>query len=119
MQFLLDNARRIFEIADSTLAAEPEDFALLIKPDGALHFVMETAFSMDGAAQHVGAQCAFRVTRSAAGVRVEGQRYGSTQSEGCVVEKRFIAFGLLRDRPLYSISGSSLLLASPCDKAAA
>ncbi len=119
MQSLIENARRVFEIAESTLDGEPQDFALLLKPDGGLHFVMESTFSVEGAAQHAGAHCAFRVTRSEAGVRVEAQRYGFAETTRCVVEKRFAAAELLTDQPLYSISGPLLPAASQCEIAAA
>jgi hypothetical protein len=97
MQSLVENAKRILEVAESAADGESQDFALLIKNDGGLHFVMQSEFSMEGAASYAGAQCAFRVTRNGDGVRVAG----SSGGERCVVEKRNIQGHLLRDQPLY------------------
>ena len=46
MDSFLVNAQRIFDVASS--ASGNEDFALLIRPDGGLHFVMESPFSLRG-----------------------------------------------------------------------
>src|ERR1700761_6402601 len=77
MDTLLENAARIFEIGCSqgalTEDGPPQDFALLIRPDGGLHFVMESEFSLEGAAIEAGALAAYRVTRSRDGVRVQGR----------------------------------------------
>jgi hypothetical protein len=103
---LLENARRIFDVArsgwdSSNPGAEGvEDFALMVRPDGALHFVMETPFSIEAAAIHAGAQSAWRVTRSREGVRVQGRDAGTN----CVIEERNPRRELCRDQPLYVIT---------------
>lgn len=112
MEALLDNARRIFDVARSRgmetgSDGECQDFALLIRPDGALHFVMESPFSLEGAASHAGARTAYRVTRSRDGVRVQGRN----AFEDCVLEERKPCLQFLRDQPLYRLA-SPLLTSS-------
>lgn len=112
MDSLLENAQRIFEVARSGGAQNShggentgaQDFALLIRPDGGLHFIMESPFSIEAAAIHAGAQSAFRITRSRDGVRVEGRSAGSTY----VLEQRSPRRELLRDQPLYRITSPLL-----------
>jgi hypothetical protein len=127
----LENAQRIFDVARSDDGAEPNDFALLIRPDGGLHFVMESASSysdseIESAAIHGEARTAYRVTKTrGGGVRVAG-RSGNQQ---CVLEhhaplglglgltgspdrtRRFSA-ELLRDQPLYRISSPLTIAAA-------
>jgi len=109
----LENAQKIFDVARSDESTEPTDFALLIRPDGGLHFVMES--SLEAAAS---AQIAYRVTKSGNGeVRVAG-RNGDQE---CLLTqraaqrpdqpRRFTAV-LLRDQPLYWITSPLTLSAS-------
>ena len=109
---LFENAQRILAVAQAggiaDGAEENQDFALLIKPDGALHFVMESTFSLDAVAIHEGARSAYRVTRSRDGVRVEGH----SASADCVLEQRNPCRTLLRDQPLYRITSPLLTSAS-------
>jgi hypothetical protein len=113
MDSLLANTQRIFDVARSVADAgngsqeDNQDFALLIRPDGVLHFVMESPFSIEGAAIHAGAQSAWRITRSREGVRVQGRSGG----RDCVLEERHMHRELLRDQPLYRIT-SPLLTSS-------
>ena len=113
MDSFLENAHRIFEVArgvaNGVANAEPQDFALLVKPDGGLHFIMESPFSMEGAAAWVGAQTVYRVTRSSEGIRVQGQNAGrgGTQ-EQILLESRNKHRELLRDQPLYCITSPLL-----------
>lgn len=108
MNPLFENAQRIFEVARSEQDGDSrQDFALLIRPDGGLHFVMETPFSIEGAASYAGAQTAYRVTRSRDGVRVQGRSAGGD----CVLEQRNPCRELLRDQRLYRIA-SPLLTSS-------
>ena len=84
--------------------------ALLIKPDGGLHFVMESPCSIEGAAAYGGAQSAYRVTRSGDGIRVQGQREGSGGTrDQCLLESRNTRRDLLRDQPLYCITSPLLI----------
>ena len=112
MDAFLENAQRIFDVARSDGSAEPNDFALLIRPDGGLHFVMESPLSLDAAAIHGGARIAYRVTRtSGGGVRVAG-RNGNRE---CVLEQRSThraGAEWLRDRPLYRITSPLTLSAA-------
>ena len=106
MDVFLENAQRIFDVARSDGSSEPSDFALLIRPDGGLHFVMDSPCmsdtTLDAAAIHGGARLAYRVTRTdGGGVRVTG-RNGNQE---CTLEQRPShysgAAGLLRDQPFY------------------
>jgi hypothetical protein len=109
MDSFLENAQRIFDVARAASSEDPQDFALLIKPDGGLHFVMESPFSMEGVAASVGAQSAYRITRSTEGTRVQGLRAGKGgDSEQCLLETRSIRRTLLRDQPLYRITSPLL-----------
>ena len=113
MDVFLENAMKIFDVAQSDGNGEPDDFALLVRPDGGLHFVMASPLSLEAAAVHGGARTAYRVTKTASGgVRVAG-RDGNRE---CILEQRgsenrFRA-ELLRDQPLYRIS-SPLTISAP------
>lgn len=110
MDALLENAQRIFEVARASgsrfgdAEAGAQDFALLIRPDGGLHFIMESPFSIEAAAIHAGARSAFRVTHSRQGVRVEGRDAGHTY----VLEARNPQRELLPDQPRYRITSPLL-----------
>ena len=112
MDEVFENAQRIFDVARADVAraganadaGECTDFALLIRPDGGLHFVMESPFSIEGAAAYVGARSAYRVTRSRNGVRVQGKSFGSD----CVLEQHNLPRELLRDQALYRITSPLL-----------
>jgi hypothetical protein len=113
MDTLFENAHRIFDVARSAAAAGNQDFALLIRPDGGLHFVMESPFSMEAVALHCGARTAYRITRSGDGVRVDGRGGG----RNCVLEessaskafsKDAFSKEMLRDQPLYCITSPLL-----------
>jgi hypothetical protein len=45
MDTLLENAQRIFDVARASGDGDQSDFALLIRPDGGLHFVMEAGLA--------------------------------------------------------------------------
>ncbi len=103
MNAFLDNAQRIFDVARA--GTDDADFALLVRPDGGLHVVMEGPLSLEGAAIHSGARTAYRVTRSGGSIRITGR--DGTQT--CLLEDRqpgtsVAGAGFLRDRPLYTLS---------------
>jgi hypothetical protein len=107
MDTLFENAQRIFDVARSGRDAgngggdaDSQDFALLIRPDGVLHFVMESPFSIEAAAIHAGAQSAYRITRSRDGVRVQGR----SACGDCVLEERNPRRELISDQPLYLLT---------------
>ncbi len=102
MSAFLENAQRIFDVASSDAGGEPHEFALLVKPDGGLHFVMESTVSLEAAAAEVGASAAYRVTKSGnGGVKV----FGREGDQLCTFEReaRRLRTELLRDQPLYRI----------------
>jgi hypothetical protein len=103
VDIFLDHAQQILDVAQSDFSGTSEDFALLIRPDGGLHFIMETPFTLAAASEYAGARSAYRVTRSRSGVRVEGWSAGRT----CVIEERSAHKELLRDQPLYLITSSA------------
>jgi hypothetical protein len=108
MDALLENAQRIFDVARSGPPGYDEelnqDFALLIKPDGGLHFMMASPFSIEAASIEAGARSAYRITRSRYGVRVEGRSAANTY----VLEERATHRELLRDQALYRITSPLL-----------
>jgi hypothetical protein len=105
MDSFLENAQRIFDVASS--GSGHEDFVLLIRPDGGLHFVMEAPFSIEAAAIHAGAATAYRITRSPDGVRVEGR----AGARDCVLQQRDARMLLFPDEARYRIT-SPLLISS-------
>lgn len=107
MDTFLENARRIFEVAQADVSSAASQFAILVRDDGGLHFIMESPVSIEGASAWSGARTAYRVTRSAAGTRVEGRNGG----KDCVIEEHRSFRNLLRDQPLYVIT-SPLLTSS-------
>jgi hypothetical protein len=118
----LENARKIFDVARSDESTEPNDFALLIRPDGGLHFVMESSLARLEAqleeAESAYRVTAYRVTKSKGGeVRVAG-RNGDQE---CLLTQRAsrkptqpgrFSAELLRDQPLYWITSPLTLSAS-------
>jgi hypothetical protein len=112
MDVFFENAHQILDTASAALDSkkvdsENDDFAVLIRSDGGLHFIMETPFSIEAAAIHAGAQAAYQVTRSRDGVRVTGRSMG----RDCVLERRkprCVRNALLRDQPLYRITSPVL-----------
>jgi hypothetical protein len=109
----LENAQRIFDVARMDSGAESSDFALLVRPDGSLHVVMETSLNLDAVAIENGAQTAYRVSRSQNGVRVSGRNGGTRCELTCDsiggLRSGSSPLALLRDQPLYLLSGQSLL----------
>jgi DNA-binding transcriptional MocR family regulator len=103
MDFFLENARRIFDVAKAVVPDAIEEFAVVIRPDGGLHFLMESPFSLDAAAVYAGAHSAYKITRSGAGVRVEGMSFG----KNCVLEQRYARLRLLQDQALYRLAEPS------------
>ncbi|HWE49001.1 MAG TPA: hypothetical protein VG273_04405 [Bryobacteraceae bacterium] len=98
----LDNAQRIFDVARADDSNTFDEFAIVVRPDGGLHFIMGTPVSVEGASAYAGAQSTYRVTRSPNGVRVEGKTFGSDGFlQHCSVERRDVRAELFRDRPLY------------------
>ena len=118
MNTFLDNAQRIFDVARTDSGAESSDFALLVRPDGSLHMIMETELNLDAVAIEHGAQTAYRVSRSQREVRVSG-RNGDSRCElsGELRGKAAPShLHMLRDQPLYLVAGqgftASALIAS-------
>ena len=106
MDAFLDNAQRIFDVARADDSNNFDEFAIVIRPDGGLHFIMESPVSVEGASAYAGAQTTYRVTRSPHGVRVDGKNFGQDGFvQSCSMERRDPRAELLRDRVLY-LTGS-------------
>jgi hypothetical protein len=103
VDIFLEHAQQILDVAQSDTSGSSEDFALLIRPDGGLHFIMEAPFTLSAASEYGGARSAYRVTRSRSGVRVEGWTAGRT----CVLEDKPAYKELLWDQPFYRITSST------------
>jgi hypothetical protein len=103
VDMFLEHAQQILDVAQSDHSGSREDFALLIRPDGGLHFIMESQFTLEAASEYVGAQSAYRVTRDRSGTRVEGWSIGRK----CVLEDRPAHLQILRDQPFYRITSST------------
>jgi hypothetical protein len=102
----LERAQQILDVAQSDPSGSREDFALLIRPDGGLHLVMESEFTLEAVSEYAGARSAYRVTRSGSGVRVQGWSSGRK----CVLEEKStadLARDLMRDQPRYCITSSA------------
>ena len=101
VDLFLEHAQQIFDVAQTGGdAGGHDDFALLIRPDGGLHFIMDAPFTLSAASEYAGARTAYRVTRSQGAVRVEGWSAGRS----CVLEQKQVYKELLRDQPLYRIT---------------
>jgi hypothetical protein len=102
MDVFFQNAQNIFDVARSGASDESADFALMIRPDGGLHLVMDSPLSLEAAAVHGGARTVYRVQRFNGKVRVTGQMPGRTcvlEDAGCKPSRPAV----LRDQPLYSV----------------
>ena len=103
MNAFLENAQELFDVARADRGADHTDFALLVRPDGGLHLIMESPLSLDAAAIHAGARTAYRVTRNCDGVRVTGRE----DARQCIIEDRRPTRDLLRDQVLYTVAGQA------------
>src|SRR5215831_18449957 len=106
MDAFFKNAQEIFDVARTGISEGSSDFALLIRPDGGLHLIMDSPVSPEAAAVHGGARTAYYVSRSTGGVRVTGHMPGRS----CLLEeggRAAAAFCLLRDQPLYQVVSGS------------
>lgn len=112
MSLFLDNAQKILDVARAGDSTENADFALLVRPDGGLHLIMESPLSLDAASVYTGASTAYRVVKSQNGIRVTGRSH----DQNCVLEatlpNRAVPFGLLRDQPLYRMTSPLLTSAT-------
>jgi hypothetical protein len=106
----LRNAQELFDVASADRSGDPTDIALLLRPDGGMHVIMDTPFALDSVAASRGARVAYRVTRTEASVTVVGQKDGRS----CILQGASAGSfqrTALRDQPLYSIT-SPLLIAA-------
>jgi hypothetical protein len=94
---LVENTRRILDVAQIAGAGDdtPQEFALAIRHDGGMHFIMETPFSFEGAASYLGARSVWRIRRSRESVSVEAFRAPNPAD-------------FLRDQPRYRITSPVL-----------
>ena len=108
MDTFLLNAQHILDVARADSSGEHSEFALLIRPDGGIHMIMESELTLDAAAVSAGATTAYRVKRSPNGIQVIGSEGG----RHCRLEETSrpqISAELLRDQPLYRITSPLLI----------
>ena len=103
MDTFLDNASRILDVAQTNSQEAQGDFAVLIRPDGGLHILMESAFTLEAAAAHAGARIAYSVRHSLDGIKVHGFMPGRE----CILQEKKASRELLPDRLLYRITSPS------------
>jgi hypothetical protein len=101
----LQNAQSILETATSADGVELEsgNLAILIGQDGAIRMVMGSDWPLDSLQAHHGARAAYRVSRQASQVRVEGK----SGAASCVLQSEpasAVAKRLLADRPRYLLA---------------
>lgn len=123
MDTFFENAERIFDVARSDSSGEPNEFTLLIRPDGGMHIVMDSEVPVDGGlvdGDRSEVATVYRVTKTAGGgVQVSGRsgdrecmlRREAVRQDARISGSRFVA-ELLRDQPLYRISSPLALSAS-------
>jgi hypothetical protein len=80
----VDNAVQLLEAAENAVQSGhvPSDMTILISPEGGIHMLAESDWPLDSLQLHHGARMAYRVSQSAANVRVEGRAGSRT----CVFE---------------------------------
>lgn len=100
MDAFFQNAQEIFDVARADTSGECDSFALVVRPDGGLHFIMDGAMSLEGAAAYTAARSAYIVTRSARGVKVEGRNAFGT----CKLEEVRKPLAWLHDMPFYQMA---------------
>src|SRR5665213_2243505 len=96
MDTFLLNAQQIFDVAQSDTSGEDSEFALLIRPDGGIHLIMESEITLDAAATSAGARTAYRVSRSRNGIRASGIHV-RTSSRSASLSDRTAAFAFTLD----------------------
>ena len=71
----VDNAMQLLEAAESVVQAGhiPSDLTVLITDEGGIRMVTDSDWSLDALQLHHGARMAYRVSQTAAHVRVEGR----------------------------------------------
>lgn len=97
---LLETTQHIFDVAQTArdLDDTPREFALALRPDGGMHFIMESPVSIEGAASYAGARAVWKIRSSRQGVSVEGRDGNSA------ILLREAGISLLRDEPRYRIT---------------
>jgi len=97
-------AMQLLEAAESAVQAghTPSDLTVLITDEGGIRMVTDSDWSLDALQLHHGARMAYRVSQTAAHVRVEGRAGSRT----CLFEtaKPERAARLLLQRPLTFLS---------------
>jgi hypothetical protein len=101
----VDNAVEILAAAESAVQSghTPSDMTILITPEGGIRMIADSDWPLDSLQMHHGAKAAYRVSQSAAHVRVEGRAGSRT----CLFEtaKPEWAARLLRQRAPLLLNG--------------
>jgi hypothetical protein len=71
----VDNAVEIFNAAESAVESghTPSDLTILITPEGGIRMIADSDWPLESLELHHGARMVYRVSQSAAHVRVEGR----------------------------------------------
>lgn len=77
MNAFLRNAEELFSTAWQD-AGEDCQFSVLVGADGGIHMVFGSDWGLEPLRQHHGARAAYRVTRSAGSVALEGRTVGAS-----------------------------------------
>jgi hypothetical protein len=95
----LRNAEELFATARQD-AGEDCQFSVLVGPDGGIHMVFGSDWDLEPLRQQHGARAAYRVTRSAGSVALEGRSVGASCRLEAVRPARAL-LGLLADSRCY------------------
>ena len=95
MNAFLTNAEELFATARQDAGADCQ-FSVLVGTEGGIYMVYESDWGLEPLRQHHGARAAYRVTRSAGSVALEGRSAGAS----CRMEAaRGFAVGTARAHP--------------------
>ena len=116
MSRFVDNAVEIFNAAESAVESghTPSDMTILITPEGGIRMIADSDWPLESLEAHHGARMAYRVSQSAAHVRVEG-RAGSRTCLFETEKPERAARLLLNQSPNYNLELVSMLRLSNQD----
>lgn len=105
---LLDKTRAVFDVARAATDSDPVEFALAMRDDGGMHFIMETPFSIEGIRSCTAVRSIWRIRRSREGVSVDGRDFTTRVSVQEERAPRVFLRELLTNHPRYRITSPAL-----------